>query len=251
MRSFLAPSAALLCLFLAGLAQAETPAPAPAASTPAPAAAASSATPATATAPSGPVVSPADVKEPVLEPIPSAHDTLSGHFVLGAAAGAKWGFGSFDSVTKESSVTGTGLALNLDLGFGLSRNVVLGAWGEYDTFAAPSGCSACSVQSVAGGPFLRYHLVQGTRFDPWGALAVGLRGATVNTGSATHHYAGVDWLRLTLGGDWYPWSNLAVGPYVEFDVGSYGKHPQSGTVDTTGHTGLGTGLRLTLDFPGK
>ena len=42
-----------------------------------------------------------------------------------------------------------------------------------------------------------------------------------------------------------------VGPYLEFEAGSYGKHPQSSSVGTTVHTGLSTGLRITLDFPGK
>ena len=137
---------------------------------------------------------------------------------------------------------GAALALTLDLGYGLSRNVVVGAWGEFDNHYAPSGCGVCSAKSFAGGPFIRYHLVQGTRFDPWGSFALGVRSTNVDTRVDTDHYFGVDFLRLTMGGDWYPTSNVGIGPYFTFDAGSYGSRV---------HTGLSTGLRLVLDLPGK
>ncbi|MEP7053271.1 MAG: hypothetical protein ABJB12_23110 [Pseudomonadota bacterium] len=246
-------------LFLAGLASAETPAeaasaPAPAASpTPASVPAGSGGT--TASAPAVPTVTvvPNDLDQPQLEAVPNARDTLGGHFVIGGAVGAKWGFGSFSEGSKQSQALGTGLALNLDLGVGLSRNIVLGVWGEFDDYSSASACPSCSTTSYAGGPFLRYHIVQGTRFDPWGAIAIGVRQTKLDpgAGNATSSFFGPDWLRLTLGGDWYPFANLGVGPYVEFDVGAYNKHPNSSTVNTAVHTGLGTGLRIVLDFPGK
>ncbi len=253
-------SAALAWLFLAQLASAQTPdSAAPDEDAPATAAApASTAAPASAPgSPTGPalVIVPGEPDQPVLEPIPSAHDTLSKHFVLGASLGAKWPFGSLSDGTKQDQALAAGLALNLDLGVGLSRNVVLGVWGEFDDYSSPSGCPSCATKSFAGGPFLRYHIVQGTRFDPWGAVALGLRQTTVDgatsLGSSSATFAGPDWLRLALGGDWYPLANVGIGPYVEFDMGAYNRHPHSSTVGTELHTGLGTGLRLTLDFPGK
>ncbi len=264
MRFSAAMSAAFAWLFLAQLAHAQSPisgAPSP---EPAPAESPEAATPAApetaapggaqppAGAPALQIV-PADADEPALEPIPSARDTLTRHFIVGASLGLRWPFGSLENGIKQRAALGAGLALNLDLGFGLSRNVVLGGWAEFDDFSSPSRCSACSATSFAGGPFLRYHIVQGTRFDPWGVIAVGARRTAVDTGSATSKYFGPDWLRLTLGGDWYPFANVGVGPYLQFDLGSYTSHPQSqsGSVGTSLHTGLGTGLRVTLDFPGK
>lgn len=238
MRSSAVPCCALACLFFAGLARAQAPA------SPPPAPAASSAAPAT---PEGPVVSPADVDEPVLEPIPSARDLLGGHVILAGALGAKWPFGSLNDQQTQRSELGPGLGLNLDLGVGLSRNVVLGAWGEFDTYSAPPRCAACSAKSFAGGPFLRYHAVQGARFDPWASLGVGVRQTNIdNGGKSSEHFFGAELLRLSLGADWYATSNIAVGPYVELDMGSYGRF-DLGTL----HTDLGTGLRLTLDFPGE
>ena len=165
--------------------------------------------------------------------------------MVGAALGAKWQFGNLDTGNKLNDFLGTALALNVDLGYGLSRNVVIGAWGEFDNHSTPSNCPRlCSGgKSLAGGPFIRYHLVQGTRFDPWGSFALGVRSTTVDTEFVSKDYFGFDILKLSLGGDWYPTSNIGVGPYVTFDWGTYGS--------SGGHTGLGTGLRLTLDLPGK
>jgi len=260
MRTPVALSVASSLVFLAHFASAETPAgastakgaaaspsaaPAPAAAAPAPAAAAPApaATPQPAVDDSGPVVVPAESDQPILEPIPSAHDTLGGHFVVGAAIGGKWQFGHLDQDRKLNDYLGAALALNLDIGYGVTRNIVLGVWGEFDKHGEPSGCRSCSGTSIGGGPFIRYHLVQGTRFDPWGAFALGVRSTSSKADSGDKDYFGVDILKLSLGGDWYPTSNFGIGPYVTFDWGTYGK--------SGGHTGLGTGLRLTLDLPGK
>ena len=259
MRTPVALRVTLGLVFLAQFASAETPASAStepsAAPSPAPSAApapeGASAETAGSAAPSvahpvdaGPVVIPVEPEQPALEPIPSARDTLGGHFVIGASAGAKWQFGSLEQDRKLNDALGTALALNLDLGFGVSRNVVIGAWGAFDDHSTPSGCSSCEGgKSFAGGPFVRYHLVQGTRFDPWGSLAVGLRSTTVDSRGGSKDYFGVDILKLSLGGDWYPTSNFGFGPYVAFDWGTYGS--------SGGHTGLSTGLRLVLDLPGK
>lgn len=274
MRTSVALCAALGLVFSARFASAEAPAsahpeqkaaPAPAAATapapgtaPAPAtpaappatpAAADTAAPGAASAPAtpaddaGPVVVPADDAPPPLEPIPNAHDTLGGHFILGASLGARWPFGDLEQGRAQQEFMGAALAVNLDAGFGVSRNVVIGAWGEFDNHYSPSGCKPCSAKSYAGGPFIRYHLVQGTRFDPWGAFALGVRSTNVDTrNDTTDHYFGVDFLRLTLGGDWYPTSNIGLGPYFSFDAGTYGKQV---------HTGLSTGMRLVFDLPGK
>jgi len=254
MRTPVALRAALGLVFLAQLASAETsasassePTAAPAAAAPA-AAAPAAAAPGAATDPlaaeSGPVVVPAETDQPALEPIPNARDTLGRHFVLGASVGAKWGFGSLEQDRKLNDFLGTALSLKLDLGYGVSRNVVIGAWGEFDAHSTPSDCRLCDGgKSFAGGPFIRYHLVQGTRFDPWGALALGVRSTTVDTDVGSKDYFGVDILKLSLGGDWYPTSNFGFGPYVTFDWGTYGS--------SGGHTGLGTGLRLVVDLPGK
>ena len=258
MRTSVALRVASGLVFLAQFASAETPASAPpqpsaapapgTAPAPAPASAepgAAAADP-TATEDAGPVVVPADNQQPPLEPIPSAHDTLGGHFVVGASVGAKWQYGSIDQGMKLNDYLGAALALNLDVGYGVSRNVVLGVWGNFDDHSKPNGCplDLCTGgKSFAGGPFIRYHLVQGTRFDPWGMFSLGVRSTTVDSKIGSKDYFGVDILKLTVGGDWYPTSNVGFGPYFTFDWGTYGSDG--------GHTGISTGVRLVLDLPGK
>ncbi|HEX3776691.1 MAG TPA: hypothetical protein VHV51_19600 [Polyangiaceae bacterium] len=152
MRFLAASCAALASLLLAEFAHADEPkssTPAPVTSGTAPA------TSATAAEPGEPVVVPGD-SEPTFEPIPDAKDLLGGHFVLGAGLGAKWTFGALNGEQSQHSEIGRpGLALNLDLGAGITRSVALGVWGEFDDYSAPPECSICSSKSFAGGPFLR------------------------------------------------------------------------------------------------
>ncbi|HEY3493727.1 MAG TPA: hypothetical protein VGK73_03530, partial [Polyangiaceae bacterium] len=97
--------------------------------------------------------------------IPEAPDKLGGHFVLGAGASFATQFGQLKSGTNATTL-GLGLNTVLDLGFGISRSVTLGVFGEFAYYPAKR-CPDCSATSIGVGPFVRYHLVQGARFDPW------------------------------------------------------------------------------------
>ncbi len=260
MRFLGAPCVALAGLLVTALGHAEgttTPAPAtPTAASPA-TATPSAATPADAkstplpagsdAAPDGPVVVPGDSDEVRFEPIPSAQDMLGGHLLLGGAVGAKWGFGALNDHQSQRSELGPALALNLDLGVGVSRTVVVGLWGEFDDYSAPSRCSICSGKSFAGGPFLGYHVAQGTRFDPWIQLAFGVRHTTIdNGGRSDEHFNGFEIWRVSTGADYYVTSGVALGPYFEIDQGTYGAFHWD-----TLHTDLGAGLRLSINLPGR
>jgi len=239
MRILAVPCVALLGLLVTALGHAEgTATPAPGQPT---------AAPGSDIEPPGPVVVPGDSDEVTLEPIPSAKDMLGGHLLLGGALGAKWGFGALNDHQSQRSELGPALGLNLDLGIGLSRTVVLGLWGEFDDHSAPSRCSVCSGKSFAAGPFLRYHVVQGTRFDPWVQLAFGARRTSIDNGGARdEQFNGFEIWRLSTGADWYATSGFTLGPYFEIDMGTYGPFHWD-----TLHTDLGAGLRLSLNFPGR
>ncbi len=197
--------------------------------------------------PPGPLVSPGDSEEAKFEPIPSAKDMLGGHFLAGAGLGAKWGFGALNDHQSQRSELGPALALNLDLGVGLSRSVVVGVWGEFDDHSSPWRCPICSGKSFAGGPFLRYHVAQGTRFDPWVQLAFGARHTSIdNGGSNKDQFTGFEIWRFATGADWYATSGFAVGPYFQVGMGTYGPFHWD-----TLHTDLGAGLRLILNLPGR
>ena len=64
-------------------------------------------------------------------------------------------------------------------------------------------------------------------------------------------YRGIEWLRLQVGGDWYPASVLGIGPLFELDMGIYSTKPQGSIGEVAPHWQFVTGLRLTLDIPGR
>lgn len=184
--------------------------------------------------------------------VPSAVDTLSGHLSLAGSAGVAVPFGEVQQNMAQSKVMGTGWGFGAELGYGASRSVVIGAWGQALRLGGGSACSTCSTTSFALGPFVRYHLVQGTRFDPWMSAGLGFR-TTKITGAAGGDlsYSGLEWLRLRVGGDWYAFSRFGFGPYLELDAGHYLSRPAQASGSAAAHMDFQAGLRVIIDLPGK
>jgi hypothetical protein len=178
--------------------------------------------------------------------VPLAPDTLGGHFVLGVGGSIEAPFGELDHKNNAANL-GAGLGVAGDLGFGLSRSVVIGAWGTFASYGSNG-------RSFGVGPFVRYHLVQGVRFDPWILLGTGFRSLNREVQGQKLEYSGIEIARLAVGGDYYPWSAFGLGPWLELDVGAYGKRPDEspGNRPALGvHLGFVSGLRLLVDLPGK
>lgn len=204
--------------------------------------------PATQSAPSFPEI---EDDEPPPPPVPLARDTLSGHFVAGLGGAVEAPFGNLRAGEKAANL-GAGAGAAIDLGFGVSRSLAAGAWGNVLSFG--SGQTSFSV-----GPFVRYHLVQGLRFDPWVLLGVGYRSQRRDSPLGQREFSGFEFLHAVLGGDYYVWSGVAFGPFIELDGGVFTKRPKTtstGQPDTASvgsavHLGFAAGLRVVLDLPGK
>jgi hypothetical protein len=181
--------------------------------------------------------------------VPPAADTLGGHLVIALSPAVTVPGGSFDR-SQPASRLGPGWGAGADLGFGINRAVALGVYGQYFAHRAGSGSTRVSATHFAVGPFVRYHVVQGLRFDPWVLVGAGYEQASVVQGGSTQKFSGVQWLRFALGGDYYVFSGLAFGPFAELDLGSFLEHPAKGTPATV-HASFLAGLRLTFDTPGK
>lgn len=190
-----------------------------------------------------------DDSEPDLPFIPDAKDSLAGHFSLAVGGGVAFPFGNVQSKVTTSDVIAPGWALSLNAGIGVSRSVAVGVFGQYLFYGDGDECTGCDGTSFAVGPFIRYHLVQGVRFDPWVLAGIGYRTLSVSTAEGDLDYSGIEWLHLEFGGDWYATSTLGFGPYLGFDWGIFGNHPGDG--DSSSHFQLTTGLRIDLDLPGK
>lgn len=197
-----------------------------------------------------PAVDATDSAEETQPPlIPAAKDQLSGHLLLGASGLGLLPIAMLDGKTSFMDRARAGLGAAADLGIGVSRNVVFGVFGEYARFSSPSDCPQCDTNTLAVGPFVRYHVVQGTRFDPWLQLGVGYRRLTASLGDRDVDYRGIDWARVAFGGDWYALSQVGFGPYAEVTLGTFTDRP-SGTSATV-YGMLNVGLRLAFDVQGR
>jgi hypothetical protein len=133
----------------------------------------------------------------------------------------------------------------------LSRSVVLGVWGSYASYAKGDACSDCSGRAFAVGPFVRYQLLQGLRFDPWLTLGGGYRSVSFKDATGTQQkFSGLEWLHFELGADYYLLSGFGFGPYGALGLSSYTTRP-SGAGAAAVNTELSVGLRFLLDLPGR
>jgi hypothetical protein len=179
--------------------------------------------------------------------VPSAPDLLAGHLAVGASGGLLVPFGSFDS-TVPARDAGLGLGGALDVSLGISRVVSVGVYGRY--FAHRLRCDACRADTFAVGPFIAYHAAQGLRFDPWILVGAAYQRATLSESGRTACFSGLEWLRVALGGDYYAFSGVCLGPFVELNLGTFFARagvPSRSTV----HGAFLAGVRLGFDTPGR
>jgi hypothetical protein len=199
---------------------------------------------------------PPEEEEPEPPLIPPAQDSLAGHFTLSPGVAFVSPFGSLGADLSARDLLGDGLGLSVEAAVGVSRTIALGVWGQALSFGSGNECPDCSGSSLAGGAFVRYHLVQGVRFDPWMSAGLGFRTTSIEgtpigkQDSIKQDFSGIEWLRFTVGGDWYAFSLLGLGPFLELDMGIYGTRPDSAG-DSAAHFQLVVGARITLDVPGK
>lgn len=201
-----------------------------------------------------PVVPPTpdeDDDEPEPPLVPPALDTIGGHFNLAASAAWTVPFANVESGVAQGDAMGSGPGAGLDAAYGISRNVALGVWGQMSFLGEGDKCKGCSTRSTSFGGFIRYHLVQGMRFDPWMSAGLGYRLTSIDAAAGKVDYSGIEWLRLAVGGDWYAFDKVAFGPFMELGFGRYSSKSPGSLDESANHWHFGTGLRVVLDIPGK
>lgn len=190
--------------------------------------------------------SPAFAEEPAPRPTPT--DTRFGHLFVAPSIGWASPMGSAEDRVKQTDFASAGPSFGLDVGFGISRSVVLDAWGGFSSLGGGDPCTGCSAKSTVIGLGAQYHLIEGTPFDPWMGFGVGWRTTSVDTpGAASTTYSGVEWGRFVVGGDYFAWPALGFGPFLEFDVGRYGSRTPGGIASGAIHSLLTIGARVVLD----
>ena len=173
---------------------------------------------------------PAAPSRTSLPPIP---DSLSGRLSLAPSVGWLAPMGEAEAGFAHRSLTGSGFAFGLDVAYGISRYVAVRGNFSHASFGAGNDCGAdrvCSAVSNAAGLGVEYHLVDGAAFDPWLAAGMAYRWTSFDLAWAGYapgplSFAGVDWMHLSVGGDWYPHRLVGFGPYLAFDMGTYSVRP--------------------------
>jgi hypothetical protein len=194
------------------------------------------------------VLDDSEAKPPL---VPRESDLLGSHVLVGGAIGPAWTLGNLGSDFAASRAFGSGLGFRADVGLGLSRSVVFGVWGGYTTYGNGSACSDCAGRAFSVGPFVRYQLSQGLRFDPWFTIGGSYRQLSfADDAGATGKFKGIEWLRVEMGADYYVLSGFGIGPYGALGLSSYSKRPSSAG-NASVSTELTFGLRLLLDVPGR
>lgn len=200
----------------------------------------------------------ASIEEPTPEEEPKApqesafaSDSRSGHIQVALGGALTLPFGQLAQDVSAFSRSGFGFTPSLDVAYGVSRYVAVGAYGSLSLHGGTNDCEGCSSSGLQAGAFVRYHLVQGLRFDPWISYGIGFRSLSVSPASGnSQNYSGLEWLRLQFGGDWYALPQLGFGPYLEFAAASFFQTPdeqKAGGVSLRAQVGL----RVLFDWPGK
>lgn len=182
-------------------------------------------------------------------PARSPADTRSGHLFASGSVGWTIPFGTVGDDESQSARFGSGLGYQLDVGYGIGRSAVVGVWGQLLTLGDGSACTDCGGTSLAVGPFVRYHLVQGLRLDPWFSYGLGFRTQNHEVNGVERSYSGIDWARLQFGGDWYALPQLGFGPFVELGAGTFLSNPDDEKAGGL-YWRFMAGLRVAVDFPG-
>jgi hypothetical protein len=170
---------------------------------------------------------------------------VGGHVQVSAIGAIIFPWGSVASGTAQNDLMTAGYFLSGDILYGVSRSVTLGAYGEV---AVPAGQGDLpSFTMIAAGAMARYHVVQGLSADPWVSYGVGFRRAS----NGTNAFTGLDWLRVQLGTDWYPWHALGIGPLAQITLGTYFSETNASLGTASVYANFIAGGRIVFDSPGR
>ncbi len=199
---------------------------------------------------SGGASTPSESPPPPIQPPPLPANSVGGHLRVAARAGLAEPFGGIARGQDYQTFADTGAGAGLELSYGLGRDVSLGVSGDLEWLSSSPSCASCAPASWGMGLFARYHLVQGLRFDPWVAYGMGVRSLGFEQASGRATYHGWEWLKLSLGADFYPNRMIGLGPYLELGAASMLSVPEDqrpGKVTFRFHAGL----RISFDVMGR
>jgi len=189
--------------------------------------------------------------EPAIRLVPGASDSdsLTGHMLLSTAIGYTAGYGNIDSAISTRDSLASGATIGIGVGYGVSRNVELGVSASLAPLSGGSLCTTCEGKLTDALLHVSYHLVQGTRFDPWVRFGVGVAALHLTGTGKDFDYVGLSWANVMFGGDWYASKHIGFGPVLSFALQSYLHTPSDRSISVAER--LTIGMRVTFDLNGR
>lgn len=185
-------------------------------------------------------------------------ETSAGKFVLGLRLGYGIPMGDATKGNPLSDGTSGQIPIWLDVGYMVTRNIMVGAYGQYGIAFVkdcPSGAS-CSGSDIRIGLQGQYHISPAEKIDPWLGVGIGYEiaslKATAGGQEASSTTKGMEYLNLQGGADFKVSPAFGIGPFLSFSFGKYssatikipGLPDQSGDISETAmHQWLTLGVR--------
>jgi hypothetical protein len=165
-------------------------------------------------------------EDQVPKPRPTAPDTRGGRPTLAGHIG--WGslFGQAERDVSQGQAASWGPVFGGQLAYPFSREWAIDIWGSLGSFkSGTTDCKACTAESFTVGAGGVYHLVDGLSFDPWFSAGIGYRQTKLKLQTNTSpvvtnlKYNSLEFLRIAIGSDYYPFWLMGFGPMVDFQLG--------------------------------
>jgi outer membrane protein W len=169
--------------------------------------------------------------------------SAEGKFVLGLRLGYALPVGSLAEGSDMSDAISGQFPIWLDIGYMVTPNVMLGAYGQY-AFGSVAGqiktlCDqnsaagiSCSASDIRFGLQGQYHISPSEKFDPWLGLGVGYElmkvGVSGGGQEASTTASGFEFANLQAGADFKVVPKFVFGPFLSFSLGQYGSTSNSG-----------------------
>ncbi len=180
------------------------------------------------------------------KPRPTAPDTRAGRPTVALEGGYTHLYGSAETGLSQSDAAGWGLLPGLQLAYPFTRHFAVELRGARGSYASTDACPSCKTTSLVVAPGLVYHLVDGVPLDPWFSFGVGYRKTDIKNDFATTSYTGFDFLRYTIGMDYYPARHIGFGPFFGLAFGKYTSSSRAGADPGSGRALTLVGLRVVI-----
>ncbi len=150
---------------------------------------------------------------------------ISNAFEIAVGVGYMQGVGDIgDGMHSVEDLSKAGGGATLELAYRITPNLAIGGYGTLSGFDAGTQ-AAPSTDMVVGataGLKVDWHFMPASSMDPWLSLGAGWRGLWLGNETATEReLQGVDFARLQAGVDFRLTPDIAVSPYLGFNLGQY------------------------------